>query len=198
MIRKRLENQMSFLIEAEKLKAVYRQNTVYDNSRHENSAEHSWHLALMAVVLSGEAIDPGVDILRVIEMVLIHDLVEIDAGDTFLYDEEGNLDKEERERRAADRIFGLLPEDQRDRFLGLWREFDARETPSALFAAALDNMQPVVNHYVSDGCGVKGNGLTVGQVIAKKAFIGDVSPALWEYTRETIAKSERAGFYSAE
>ena len=198
MTTQRLADQMAFLIEAEKLKAVYRQNMVYDRSRRENSAEHSWHLALMAIVLSGEAVEPGVDILRVIEMVVLHDIVEIDAGDTFLYDAEGNLDKDEREKRAADRIFGLLPEDQRERFLALWREFDARETPSARFAAALDNMQPVVNHFVSDGYGVKNHELTVAQVVAKKSFIGDVSPSLWEYTRETIAKSERAGFYSSE
>ncbi len=198
MISHRLSEQMNFLIEVEKLKAVYRQNMVYDNSRHENSAEHSWHLALMAVVLSGEAAEPEVDIARVIEMVLIHDIVEIDAGDTFLYDAEGNLDKDERERRAAERIFGLLPRDQRDRFLALWREFDERETASARFAAALDNMQPVVNHFVSDGCGIRGHELTVGQVVAKKAFIGEISPSLWEYTRETIDKSARAGFYAAE
>lgn len=198
MISKRLASQMDFLIEIEKLKAVYRQNTVYDNSRHENSAEHSWHLALMAVVLAGEAVDPDVDLLRVVEMVLIHDIVEIDAGDTFLYDAAGHLDKGEREGRAADRIFGLLPEDQRDRFLSLWREFEKRDTATARFAAALDNMQPVINHFVSDGCGIRGHQLTVRQVIEKKAFIGDVSPSLWEYTRETIAKSERAGFYAPE
>ncbi len=198
MISERLSKQMNFLIEVEKLKAIYRQNMVYDKSRHENSAEHSWHLALMAVVLSGEAIDPNVDIQRVIEMVLIHDIVEIDAGDTFLYDTTGYLDKDERERKAADRIFGLLPDDQRARFLALWREFDARETPSARFAAALDNMQPVVNHYVSDGCGITGHALTVRQIVEKKEFIGEVAPALWDFTRETIKKSEEAGYYSAE
>jgi len=189
---------MDFLTEVEKLKAVYRQNMVYDRSRHENSAEHSWHLALMAVVLSNEAIDPAVDIKTVIEMLLIHDIVEIDAGDTFLYDEGANLDKEEREDRAATRLFGLLPEDQRDRFISLWREFDARQTPNALFAAALDNMQPVVNHFVSEGYGIKNHALKSRQIIEKKEFIKDASPALWEYIRSVIAKSEERGYYSAD
>lgn len=198
MISERLSKQMDFLIEVEKLKAVYRQNMVYDRSRHENSAEHSWHLALMAVILADEAIDPSVNIKTVIEMLLIHDIVEIDAGDTFLYDEGANLDKEEREGRAATRIFGLLPDEQRDRFISLWREFDARETPSALFAAALDNMQPVVNHFVSEGYGIKNHALKSRQIIEKKEFIKDASPALWEYTRSVIAKSEDRGYYSAE
>jgi putative hydrolase of HD superfamily len=198
MVSERLSKQMDFLTEVEKLKAVYRQNMVYDRSRHENSAEHSWHLALMAVVLSNEAIDPAVDIKTVIEMLLIHDIVEIDAGDTFLYDEGANLDKEEREDRAATRLFGLLPEDQRDRFISLWREFDARQTPNALFAAALDNMQPVVNHFVSEGYGIKNHALKSRQIIEKKEFIKDASPALWEYTRSVIAKSEERGYYSAD
>jgi len=198
MVSERLSKQMDFLTEVEKLKAVYRQNMVYDRSRHENSAEHSWHLALMAVVLSNEAIDPAVDIKTVIEMLLIHDIVEIDAGDTFLYDEGANLDKEEREDRAATRLFGLLPEDQRDRFISLWREFDARQTPNALFAAALDNMQPVVNHFVSEGYGIKNHALKSRQIIEKKEFIKDASPALWEYIRSVIAKSEERGYYSAD
>ncbi len=198
MITKRLEQQMAFLMEVEKLKAIYRQNMVYDESRHENSAEHSWHLALMAVILSDEAIEPGVDLSRVIEMLLIHDIVEIDAGDTFLYDTEGHLDKEERETRAAERIFGLLPPDQGQRLMALWKEFDERSTASARFAAAIDNMQPVINHYVSNGCGIVGHALKTAQVLEKKAFIGEISPSLWEYTQKTVEKGEAAGFYSPE
>lgn len=198
MISERLERQMQFLTEVEKLKAVYRQNMVVDQSRHENSAEHSWHLALMAVILADEACDPAVDLKTVVEMLLIHDIVEIDAGDTFLYDATGNLDKEERENRAAERIFGLLPVDQRDRFISLWREFDERRTPSALFASAIDNMQPVVNHYASGGSGIRNHALKSRQVIEKKRFIGEASPGLWEYTRAMIEKSEAAGFYTAE
>lgn len=196
MISERLQKQMDFLVEAEKLKLVYRQNMAVDLSRHENTAEHSWHLALMAVILEGEAIDPGVDLKTVIEMLLIHDIVEIDAGDTFLYDATGNLDKDERETRAANRIFGLLPEDQRDRCIALWREFDARKTPSALFASAIDNMQPVLNHWASGGYGIKNHSLKKAQVVEKKSFIADASPALWEYTKATIDKSAKSGFYA--
>lgn len=198
MISERLEQQMKFLIEAEKLKAVYRQNMVIDESRHENSAEHSWHLALMAVILADEAADPAVDLGKVIEMLLIHDIVEIDAGDTFLYDEGGNLDKEQRENLAANRIFGLLPDDQRERCIALWKEFDARETASALFASAIDNMQPVVNHWVSRGSGIRNKSLKTSQVIKKKEFIREASPTLWEYTRAIIGKSEESGYYSPE
>jgi putative hydrolases of HD superfamily len=197
MISERLRQQMEFLSEVEKLKAVYRQNMVIDGSRQENSAEHSWHLALMAVILSGEA-DTEVDLLRAVEMLLVHDIVEIDAGDTFLYDTEGNLDRDERENRGARRIFGLLPEDQRDRYMSLWEEFETRETPTARFAAALDNMQPVINHYLSHGVGIKNHAFKTQQVIHKKEFIGEVSLPLWEYTRETIGKSEAEGFYSPE
>jgi putative hydrolases of HD superfamily len=196
MISERLQKQMDFLVEVEKLKLVYRQNMAVDLSRHENTAEHSWHLALMAVILADEAIDPGVDIKTVIEMLLIHDIVEIDAGDTFLYDATGNLDKDERETRAANRIFGLLPEDQRDRCVSLWREFDERKTPSALFASAIDNMQPVINHWASGGYGIKNHSLKKNQVVEKKAFIAEASPSLWEYTKATIDKSAKSGFYA--
>lgn len=193
-----LAQQMAFICEIEKLKTVYRQNMVVDQTRQENSAEHSWHIALMALLLSEHAADQRIDPLRVIKMLLVHDIVEIDAGDTFLYDEAGCADKNERETRAATRIFGLLPDAQCDELLSLWREFDARETPDALFAAALDNMQPVINHYLTDGSGIHKHHLTVSQILDKKAFIGKASPALWEYTREVIAKSEKAGFYRPE
>jgi len=196
MISERLQKQMDFIIEVEKLKVVYRQNMAVDLSRHENTAEHSWHLALMAVVLADEAIDPDVDLKTVIEMLLIHDIVEIDAGDTFLYDATANLDKDEREDRAAKRIFGLLPEDQRDRFISLWKDFDVRKTASALFASAIDNMQPVINHWASGGYGIKNHSLNKSQVIEKKAFIAEASPSLWEVTKTTIEKSAEAGFYA--
>ncbi len=193
-----LARQMAFICEIEKLKTVYRQNLVIDQSRQENSAEHSWHIALMALLLAEHAADSRVDVLRVVKMLLVHDIVEVDAGDTFLYDEKGCLDKAERETRAANRLFGLLPDNQRDELLSLWREFDARETPDALFAAALDNMQPVVNHYLTEGSGIHKHHLTVSQILEKKSFIGSASPELWEYTREVIGKSEKKGFYRPE
>jgi putative hydrolases of HD superfamily len=198
MYQDNLIKQMNFLCEIEKLKTVYRQNIVIDKSRNENSAEHSWHLAVMAIILFDHSKNPDIDLLRVIKMVLIHDLVEIDAGDTFLYDETGNLDKEERENRAAERIFGLLPEEQEKEIVSLWKEFDERKTPDALFASALDNMQPVINHYLSDGCGISGHRITMTQIIEKKEFIREASPELWEYTKEIISKSAEKGFYRQE
>jgi putative hydrolase of HD superfamily len=193
-----LSRQMAFLCEIEKLKTVYRQNMVIDKTRQENSAEHSWHLALMALILKDHAVHADIDVLRVIKMVLVHDLVEIDAGDTFLYDETGNLDKDARESRAAVRIFGLLPPEQCEEFTALWKEFEERKTPDALFAAALDNMQPVINHYLSEGSGIRKHDITVSQIMAKKSFIGEASPELWEFTKEIIGKSEQMGFYRPE
>ncbi len=198
MQSEKLAQQMAFICEIEKLKTVYRQNTVIDQSRKENSAEHSWHLAIMALILADYSKDPNIDVLRVIKMVLIHDLVEIDAGDTFLYDESGNADKLQREERAAARIFGLLPDEQKKELSELWREFDERSSPDALFAAALDNMQPVINHYLSDGCGIRGHDITSEQVVEKKQFIGEIAPALWSYTKQTIEKSKERGFYKLE
>jgi len=189
---------MAFLGEIEKLKTVYRQNMVVDKTRQENSAEHSWHLALMAIVLQDYSANPEIDILRVIKMVLLHDLVEIDAGDTFLYDEAGYQDKEARENQAAKRIFSLLPDTQRNEFLSLWKEFESRNTADALFAAALDNMQPVINHHLSDGAGICKHQIKKSQIVEKKQFIAKASPELWEYTQEIIGKSSDRGFYIPE
>ena len=177
-ISERLEQQMAFLVEVEKLKAVYRQNMVTDLSRHENSAEHSWHVALMAMILADSAADPDVDPIQAMKMLILHDIVEIDAGDVSLYDVQGNIGKEEREDKAAERSFGLLPADQKNECIALWKEFDERKTPTALFAAALDNMLPVVNHYASGGYGLKNRDLKTQQVIEKKQFIAEASPEL--------------------
>jgi len=198
LITERLTQQMAFLVEVEKLKSVYRQNMVNDLSRHENSAEHSWHVALMAMVLSDSATDPAVDPVKAMKMLILHDIVEIDAGDVSLYDVQGNIGKEEREDKAAERIFGLLPPDQKEEFTSLWKEFDERKTPTALFAAALDNMQPVVNHYVTGGYGIKNRALKARQIVEKKCFIEQASPELWGYTRKTIQESTAAGFYTPD
>src|SRR5690554_5148412 len=139
---------MEFILEIDKLKQIYRQTLVTDGSRRENDAEHSWHLALMAMVLAEHAAQL-VDLLRVIKMVLIHDLVEIDAGDTFCYDGPAHNDKEEREYQAAQRLFSMLPEDQEQEFWQLWREFEAVETADAKFANALDRLQPMLNNTVT-------------------------------------------------
>ena len=193
-----LERRMQFLTEVEKLKTVYRQNMTVGSERHENSAEHSWHVALMALVLGGHARDYNLDLLTVITMLLIHDIVEIDAGDTFLYDDEANVDRNEREERAAARLFGLLPAEQRDSFIALWREFEQRSTPEARFAAALDGMQPVLNHYCTDGTGVRKYRIPAARVIEKKRYIADASPELWRYTEDIIRRSTEKGLYTDE
>jgi len=190
-----LEKRIQFLSEIEKLKVVYRQNMAVDGSRQENSAEHSWHIALMAIVLHGYADDKNVDLFRVIKMLLIHDIVEIDFGDTFLYDTAANLEKAHNEQQSADRVFGMLPEEIHHEFLELWQEFEARETPSAKFAAALDGMQPLINHYLSDGKGIRKHSIKTEQVIASKSYIGNASKMLWDYSQRIIQKSEAMGLY---
>ena len=147
---KRLKQQMEFIVEVDKVKNIFRQTYLADGTRKENDAEHSWHLALSAVLLQ-EHMEEKADITKVIIMVLIHDLVEIDAGDTYAYDEEGTQSKREREEKGADRIFGMLPEDQGEMFRALWEEFEAYETPEAKFAHLLDNFQPLLLNDASDG-----------------------------------------------
>lgn len=190
-----LQARMRFLNEVEKLKMIYRQNVVVDGSRAENSAEHSWHVALMAVLLLPHSDLEGIDLLRVVKMLLIHDIVEIDAGDTFLYDDVANQDKEAREEKSAQRIFGMLPIAQRDELLELWHEFDRRDTPDSRFAAALDGLHPLMNHLASDGKGIRKHHLRTQQIVDKKKFIGEASAELWEYARIVISQSEARGLY---
>ena len=147
----RPQQQIDFLVEIDKLKKVLRQTWLLDQSRYENDAEHSWHIAMAAMLFLEYADDPQVDLLRVIKMLLVHDLVEIDAGDTYAYDEKACLDQPEREQKAAERIFGLLPPDQSAEFRGLWEEFEARQTPEARYAAALDRFQPLLHNYRTGG-----------------------------------------------
>ena len=146
----RLKQQISFILEIDKLKTIYRQSLITDKSRYENDAEHSWHLAIMAFLLA-EHVEEEVDILKVIKMVLMHDLVEIDAGDTYCYDEKAKLDKREREEKCAKRIFEMLPKEQCQMMYDLWEEFELMETPEAKYAAALDRLQPVLLNYTADG-----------------------------------------------
>lgn len=190
--RERLEQQVEFILECDRLKSVLRRTLLVDGSRHENSAEHSWHLALMALVMSDHSDEP-VDILRVLELVLVHDLVEIDAGDTFCYDDAANQGREEREREAAERVFGLLPSDQGRRLLALWEEFEARETPEARFAAAIDRMQPLLANLATSGHSWRRHGVAHGQVVERTAPIGDASERLWQYLRNRLDEAVAAG-----
>jgi putative hydrolase of HD superfamily len=196
MILNRLRQQIDFIIEIDKLKSVVRRSYLADGSRRENSAEHSWQLAMMAVVLTEHANAP-VDLLRVITMVLIHDIVEIDAGDTYIYDTQGALDKAQREQQAADRIFALLPADQAQELQSLWEEFEARETPDARFATTLDRLMPLLHNYVTAGRSWQEHGITSNQVLANNARIGEGSETLWELASNLIADSVAKGYLAS-
>ncbi|MEO7424456.1 MAG: HD domain-containing protein [Fibrobacteria bacterium] len=187
---------VDFLNEIEKLKVVYRQNSVIDKSRNENSAEHSWHVSLMAVILAGYSDEKNLDMLKVVKMLLVHDIVEIDVGDTFLYDEKANISKQENELKAAKRIFGLLPGPMGEELSGLWEEFEARRSPEAKFAASLDSLQPLMNHLHTKNLKYKSHEVHTSQVVEKKKHIAEGSRILWEYAQDVIRKSEEIGLYT--
>ena len=189
----RLSQQMGFVAEAGLLKRVLRQTMLTDPARRENSAEHSWHLAVMALVLADHA-PPGTDLGRVIAMLLVHDLVEIDAGDLFLYaDEAQHARQEEAERAAADRIFALLPARQASQIRALWDDFEERQTPEARFARALDRLQPMLANFQAGGGTWVSHGITADQVLPKLALIEDGSAALGDYARDLLARAADAG-----
>jgi putative hydrolase of HD superfamily len=181
----RLKQQIEFLIEIDKLKSIVRQTLLVDGSRQEDSAEHSWHLAVLAMVLAEYSRAP-VNLVRVLKMILVHDLVEIDAGDTYCYDEEANRTKAAREKRGADRIFGLLPEDQSVEFRSLWEEFESRQTADAIFAASLDRLQPLLNNFRSGGLMWQKHGVRKGQVYGRNRAMEEGSQVLWEFARRMI------------
>jgi putative hydrolase of HD superfamily len=189
-----LPHQARFLREADQLKGVLRQSSILDGSRKENSAEHSWHLALMALVL-GEYAPPGTDLNRVTAMLLIHDLVEIDAGDLFVYaDAAAQARQEAAEHAAADRIFALLPSAQGPGLRALWDEFEERRTPEARFARALDRLQPMLANYYLGGGTWREHGVRAGQVLDKVTLIADGSAALGDFARELVDSAIRQGF----
>lgn len=192
MTTDRLAQQMAFIIEIDRLKTVMRRTLIADGSRYENSAEHSWHLALAAMILAEHSDEP-VDLLRVIKMLLVHDLVEIDAGDTFYYDDVGREDKAEREQRAADRIFGLLPDDQRDQFHALWTEFESRQTAEARFANALDRLMPLIHNTLNDGHTWRLNGIGLEQVWINTDIVERASTDVAAYMRDLLLSAQAAG-----
>ena len=189
----RLKQQIEFIREVDKLKTINRQTLIADASRRENDAEHSWHLALMALVLGEYADSDTINLLQVVRMVLVHDLVEIDAGDTYCYDEAGNADKTQRETTAAERIFNLLPPDQATEIRALWDEFEASRTPEAKFANALDRLQPLMHNVFTNGQMWKKHGIVKSQVINRNQKIADGAPALWTFARDLIEKSTDDG-----
>ncbi|MGI6570318.1 MAG: HD domain-containing protein [Caldicoprobacterales bacterium] len=190
----RLGQQIRFIVEIDKLKQVFRQSALIGDRRKENDAEHSWHLAAMAMLLTEYVKEEGVNLFRVIKMLLIHDLVEIDAGDTFAYDEKGNEDKEEREMQAAERIFSLLPSDQADEVWRLWREFEEKETPEARYAASIDRLQPLLLNYHTEGYTWKMPGVNREKVYERMAVIKESMPRVWEAVEEIIEDSVKKGY----
>lgn len=197
MISKRLDQQMDFLFEIEKLKIVYRQNGILGGSRQENSAEHSWHISIMALVLQ-EYCSEKVDLTKVVKMLLIHDLVEIYVGDTFLYDQEKREQIKAAEAQAAEKIFSLLPEDQKTDFLDTWTEFEKNESKEARYALVLDNLQPLMNHYYTNNQNITGKALKKSQVIEKKKCIKEFSEELWEFALKIIDACVEKGLFHGD
>ncbi|SNX53183.1 HD domain-containing protein [Thermoanaerobacterium sp. RBIITD] len=189
----RLKKQIEFIVEIDKIKQVFRQTLLMDGSRHENDAEHSWHLAMMAMLLS-EYTNEKVDVCHVIKMVMVHDIVEIDAGDTFVYDEKGYLDKSDREKKAADRIFNILPDDQAKEIRALWEEFEERKTPDAKYASALDRIQPILHNYYTKGHSWKEHGVKSYQVLERNKIVSEIAPELWKFINEILEDSIKKGY----
>lgn len=195
--KSRLEKQIAFLTEVDKEKNIFRQTYLADGKRKENDAEHAWHLALAAVLLK-EHMKEDVDLGRVMTMVLIHDLVEIDAGDTYAYDVEGAATKREREVKAADRIFGILPKDQGTYLRELWDEFEAYETAEAKYAHLLDNFQPLMLNDAADGKSWEEHGVHKSQVCRRNARIPETSEIVWEKMLEIMDKHIEKGHLQAD
>lgn len=188
----RLEQQMEFILELDKLKEIKRQSLIANGLRHENDAEHSWHLALMCLLLDEYSNQP-IDKLKVMAMVIIHDVVEIDAGDTYAYDDAGNATKEKREKAAADRIFALLPPDQAIYYRGLWDEFEEAKTNEAKFAMTLDKIQPILLNNATNGQMWKHHQVKEEQIMNRNSNTKDGSVALWQYAHTLIQDHIKKG-----
>ena len=191
----RLAKQINFIIEVDKLKSVYRQTSLIDKSRRENDAEHSWHLLILAMLLNEYANDDSLDISRVMQMVAIHDIVEIDAGDTFAYDRDKNqADKLKKEREGAKRIFALLPKDQGQNLYNLWEEFEEQQTPEAKFASALDRIQPLLHNYYTQGGTWLEHNVDLDSVIERFKDVAKASKILGQLVDHIIKDSIKRGY----
>ncbi len=188
----RLERQIQFLIEIDKTMQVFRKTKLFDKSRFENAAEHAWHLGLMAMVL-GEYANEKIDLAKVIKMVLIHDIVEIDAGDTIVYDTKSRTEAQEKESLAAERIFSILPENQKKTFIALWKEFEERKSPEAKFAAAIDRFEPILQNRLTDYYTWKAHGISYAQLQVRNKHIQDGSKVIWEVVQEIFSEAKEKG-----
>lgn len=207
MDMQKLEAQLAFLMEADKLKNIYRQtytriddlppmpessNVTKPYPRRENDAEHSFSLALFTAILADYSNEP-IDILKTIKMVLVHDIVEIDAGDTYCYDEMGNATKSDREKRAAERLFGILPKEQQEEYCGLWKEFEERRTPESRFAAAMDRIQPLLLNLSRNGVSWQEHGIHLSQVQKRNELLADASEVLHKYMFDLLDDANKRG-----
>jgi putative hydrolases of HD superfamily len=191
-LTERLESQIQFLIEIDKIKHIFRKTKLFNKSRFENDAEHAWHLGLMAMVLA-EYSNEQIDISKVIKMVLIHDIVEIDAGDTIVYDTEMRALAQEKEKIAAERLFGMLPEDQKKTFIELWEEFEEKKSAEAKFAAAIDRFEPILQNYLTDYYAWKAHGISLNQLYEKNEHIKDGSKVIWETVQKIFMEAKESG-----
>ncbi len=192
MEQSRFDKQLDFLIQIDRMKNIERQTLIADGSRRETDAEHSWHIAVMAFLLKEYAVEP-IDVDRVVRMLLVHDLVEVYAGDTFCYDVQGNLDKKEREEAAADRLFSMLPDDQRDEIRALFEEFDRMDTPDSRYAASLDRLQPIINNHLTNGHTWRKGHVNSKQVFERMAPIKEATPSLWPLVEKIVAHGIEIG-----
>lgn len=188
-----LQQQISFIKEIDKVKYIQRKTKLFNSDRNENDAEHSWHLALMAIVLAEHSNEP-VDIFKVVKMLLIHDIVEIDAGDTFLYDTQKNHVNTNEERVAAKRIFGILPKEQAEDLIAVWEEFEAGESKEAKFAKSMDRLEPLLQNTSNNGGTWKEFGVSYDKVYQKKSVIREGSETIWDYAEKLIDESVEKGF----
>ncbi|MGJ1286456.1 HD domain-containing protein [Sphingobacterium spiritivorum] len=197
MFSAELLKQIDFIKEIDKIKYIQRKTKLFNSDRNENDAEHSWHLALMAIVLAGHS-NEKIDLLKVLKMVLIHDIVEIDAGDTFIYDMQKNHSNTDEERQAANRIFGLLPLEQGEELIAVWEEFEAGETPEAKFARAMDRLEPLLQNSSNNGGTWNEPGVNYTKVYTKKSIIKEGSEKIWEYAETLINKGVKNGVLKKE
>ena len=193
-----LKSQLQFLAVADRMKNISRQTKIMDGSRYENDAEHSWHFALTAMTLYEYCGIEGVSIERVIKMALVHDLVEIYAGDTFAYDEKGNESKEEREKASADKLYAMLQGKQAEEYRSLWEEFDRMETPEAVYASAIDRLQSFHNIHLSGGHTWEKHSVTADKIYKRMMPVKDALPELWEYVEQVINEGLEKGYIKPE
>lgn len=192
--RVRLEKQFAFIIEIDKMKSELRKNIIINKSRRENDAEHSWHIAVMAMLLAEYVDLPNVDLLKVIKILLVHDIVEIYAGDTFFYDDKANEDKAEREQAAADKIFAILPVDQGSELRALWEEYEELETDTALFAGAMDRLQPFLLHYYTQGQVWREENVSSEKIYKRIDSLRQSMPRLWPIVDSMIQEAVQKGY----